>query len=233
MINIPLKPYLEISKAKKCLVLLSSGLDSTVNLYCAHKMSTVSLALTINYGQKASNNEIRYSKKLSEQLNIPHMVLEFPFFQNFTSSALINSKMEVPKGSEVDIHSQSQSEVTAKKVWVPNRNGVFINIAAAIAESQGIDQVIVGFNSEEAKTFPDNSEDFIESCNQSLSFSTKNNVKVNCFTSHLDKTEIVQLGKSLQVNFEDIWPCYESSLEKCGVCESCLRFKRAMEESLQ
>ena len=62
-------------------------------------------------------------------------------------------------------------------MWVPNRNGVFIAIAAAFAESLGADLVVTGFNAEEAATFPDNSAAFAAAATESLRFSTANGVR--------------------------------------------------------
>ena len=41
----------------------------------------------------------------------------------------------------------------------PNRNGGFLNVAASFAEKLGAGSVVVGFNREEAETFPDNTRD--------------------------------------------------------------------------
>ena len=63
----------------KALVLLSSGLDSTVNLYAAHQNHDVVLALTFDYGQRAAQKEKEQSKKICDELGVPHKVLELPF----------------------------------------------------------------------------------------------------------------------------------------------------------
>ena len=113
--------------------------------------------------------------------------------------------------------------MSAKAVWVPNRNGAFIEIGAAHAESIGANRLITGFNREEAETFPDNSKQYMKAINQALFFSTANHVRVISGTAHLDKKQIVRLGKKLQVPLEHIWPCYEGGPSWCRQCESCLR----------
>ena len=50
------------------LVLLSSGLDSTFNLYKALQKFTVKVALTFDYGQRASAREILAATKLAKRV---------------------------------------------------------------------------------------------------------------------------------------------------------------------
>jgi 7-cyano-7-deazaguanine synthase len=211
----------------KSVVLLSSGLDSTVNLYRAAKESKVVMAITFDYGQRAAAREINFASQLAARLEVPHRVIELPWFKDFTASSLVNREMDVPTTS-VAIDSFEASTNSAKAVWVPNRNGIFLNIGAAFAESVDAKWLIPGFNAEEATTFPDNSEDYLQAATKSLYYSTGNQVQVKCFTTALDKTEIVKLGRTLGVPFELVWTCYFGGEKPCGQCEPCQRFSRAM-----
>lgn len=214
-------------KELKSVVCLSAGLDSTVNLYAAHKTSEVIQAITFDYGQKAAAKEVSCSAAIAAKLNIPHKVIELPWLKDLGESSLTSNKQQIPIGDEVSLNNHKKSLATAKAVWVPNRNGIFLNIAAGIAESLKADFVIPGFNIEEASTFPDNSEGFMKSLDLAFSFSTANKVRVHSYTVALSKGEIVSAGKSLAVPFEMIWPCYFAKSKWCGECESCQRAKRA------
>lgn len=216
---------------KKSVVLLSGGLDSTVNLLAARQESEVVLALTFDYGQRAAIREIETARKITSHFQIPHQVLSLPFFKGFGHSSLTDHRKSVPQGSQVSIDNLQVSQETAKSVWVPNRNGIFLNIAAGFAESLKADQIIPGFNREEAATFPDNSKEFLEAATAALQFSTSNKVQVRCLTTDLNKSEIVKLGLSLQIDWSWIWPCYFSGAKWCGECESCLRSKRALQQN--
>ncbi len=210
----------------RSIVLLSAGLDSSVNLHEAARVSDVVLALTFDYGQRAAKRELYFAKKLCRKLKIKHHSIDLKWMLDFGGSALIDRDLKVPT-NEVRIDNLRISKQTAKSVWVPNRNGILLNIAAGYAESLNADWIIPGFNAEEAATFKDNSVGFIESLNESFKFSTANAVKVKCFTSHLNKTEIIKRGLELKINFENIWPCYFDALKPCQQCESCKRFIRA------
>jgi 7-cyano-7-deazaguanine synthase len=216
---------------KKSVVLLSGGLDSTVNLLAAREESQVTLALTFDYGQRAVQREIQAAKKITQHFQIPHQVLALPFFKDWGQSSLTDHRKSVPKGSEVSIDDMQTSQETAKSVWVPNRNGIFLNIAAGFAESMKADQIIPGFNREEAATFPDNSKEFLQASTAALAYSTSNHVQVRCLTTDLNKVEIVKLGLKLQIDWSWIWPCYFSGEKWCGECESCLRSKRALKQN--
>src|SRR5687768_4829889 len=146
------------SEKPAALVLLSSGLDSTFNLYKARQRFHIKLALTFDYGQRASAREILAANKISKRLNIPHKVVHLPWFKDFTtvSSLMAGPGENVPLGDEVKIESLERSLETARRVWIPNRNGIFLNIAAGYAEGLGCQYVVPGFNYEEAQTFPDN-----------------------------------------------------------------------------
>lgn len=209
-------------------VLLSSGLDSTVNLYAAAREGAVKIALTFDYGQRAAPQEIEHSRKLCEKLKVPHKIIALPWLREITATSLVNREADVPVGSDVNVDSHAQSSATAKRVWVPNRNGAFLNIAAAFAESMGAQYVVPGFNLEEAATFPDNTVDFMKAMDVSLQYSTASNVRTKCFTHSMNKIEIVKLGRELGVDFSLVWPCYFAGPTLCEKCESCQRYFRAM-----
>ncbi len=215
----------------KAIVLLSGGLDSAFNLWRAPRDYEVLLALTFDYGQRAAESEIASSRRLCERLGIEHQIVSLPWFRDFTSTSLVNQKARVPVGADVSIDERSASEESARAVWVPNRNGIFLNIAAAYAEGLEAGTVLTGFNAEEALTFPDNSVDYLEALNESFRYSTANQVRVESYCANLTKTQIVQAAMRIQLPLDLVWPCYFSGEQWCGQCESCQRFARAVREA--
>ncbi len=213
----------------KSVVLLSSGLDSTVNFYEALSHGEVKLALTFDYGQRAASKEVACSQKIAQEKKVLHKVVKLDFFRDFGKSSLVDIQKSLPLKEQVSIDDEQTSQKTARSVWVPNRNGIFLNVAAGFAEALGADTVVPGFNLEEAATFPDNSQGFLDQLTKSFSFSTSNQVKSFCFTTQLNKTEIVKRGLELKVDFKNIWPCYQALDIWCGQCESCQRARRAFE----
>lgn len=219
------------STPQKSIVLLSSGLDSTVNLIASMQNTHIEKVLTFDYGQKAAPKEIAHSKMICEKYSLPHEIIELSWLKNITNTSLVNPTRPIPKGESIDINSHEKSQETMKQVWVPNRNGVFLNIAAAYADAMEAEWVIPGFNIEEASTFPDNSTDYLLKLNSAFQFSTQNQVMVKCFTLEMTKAEIVRYGRKLKAPFELMWPCYEAQDTPCGLCESCLRWERAHQQA--
>jgi 7-cyano-7-deazaguanine synthase len=54
-------------------ILLSGGIDSTALAYLYRNQ--LSLAITVNYGQKSAEAEIRVSKIICKQLNLKHQIV--------------------------------------------------------------------------------------------------------------------------------------------------------------
>jgi len=210
-------------------VLLSSGLDSAFNLLKAQEQFNVALALTFDYGQRAARREVERGEKLAKHFNVAHKVIQLPWFKEFTRTTLVNHSMKMPAGTDVSIDNPQVSKETAKAVWVPNRNGIFLNIAAGFAEGLGANFVIPGFNLEEAQTFPDNSGAFMKALDACFTFSTQSRVITHCYSTGLNKSQIVKEAKRLDLPFKLLWPCYQDGDKWCGICESCQRFERALQ----
>lgn len=134
----------------------------------------------------------------------------------------------VPEPDPAALDDPVHATASARSVWVPNRNGLLVNLAAFFAEALGCTRIVCGFNREEAATFPDNSEAFVAATNAALRRSTLCGVQVLSFTQRLSKEEIVGLGETLGVPWDLIWSCYHGGEKPCGACESCRRLARAM-----
>ena len=221
-----------IDSDKKSVVLLSGGLDSTVAFKKSADISDVVLTLTFDYGQRAAAKEAAAAAKMSARYNVEHRLIELPWLKGITKTALVCTDKIIPELSTDELDGAGgKTEQSARSVWVPNRNGVFINIAASFCEALGAELIIAGFNMEEAATFPDNSPEFIEAINSSLGYSTLSKVMLLSPTSSLNKKEIVHLGMDIDAPLELLWSCYEGGEKMCGACESCMRLKRALKEA--
>lgn len=211
----------------RCVVLLSGGLDSMVSLATAAAKTDIIKAITFDYGQQASKREIEASSNIAKWYNVSHQVIKLPWLQDIDTSSL-QSGGTLPDVAEADLDNPGVTENSAKSVWVPNRNGLFINIAACFAESVEAGLVVTGFNREEAATFADNSVQFIEAANDCLAYSTRAKVKVWAPTQVMDKRAIAMEGKRLKIPWQYLWSCYGGADRMCGCCESCRRLLRAL-----
>lgn len=209
-------------------ILLSGGLDSLACMHWTSQESDVMMAITFNYGQRAGVKEVEAASQICRHYDVTHRVIELPWYQSMKNTALTDVSLPIPKVKEADLDNLSVAQKTAEAVWVPNRNGVFIHIAAALAEGMLANWVVVGFNQEEAATFPDNSAAFVKDINASFKYSTKEKVSLIAPMAGKTKKEIVRWMADKGVDFSHIWSCYYGDDGMCGTCESCMRCRRAL-----
>jgi 7-cyano-7-deazaguanine synthase len=214
----------------KSILILSGGLDSTVSSWIAKSETDPVLALTFDYGQRAAEREIESARKTSERLKTPHRVIALPWLKELTATGLVNAAVRLPSLKERDLDDLDKGRKSAEAVWVPNRNGLFLNVAACFAESMGASVLVTGFNAEEGMTFPDNSAAFVRSADEFFWFSTMKKIRVTSYTLAWTKREIARRAKVLELKPRDVWFCYEGGPLPCRVCESCLRAFRAFRE---
>jgi 7-cyano-7-deazaguanine synthase len=204
----------------KSIILLSGGLDSTVSAAVARRRTQPIFALTFDYGQRAAKMEIAASKKICRFLKIKHKLVRLPFFKEFRRLMLLGEAKGALKKFE-----------NVRDLWIPNRNGLFINIAACFAEYYGASIIVTGFNREEAQEFPDNSERFLRAVNRSLKYSTLSNVEVRSYVLQYTKKEIYGLGLKYKAPLELVYSCYLGGKNMCGKCASCRRLIQAKKQA--
>lgn len=209
------------------IVLLSGGLDSLVSLDVVKDELNVTMALTFDYGQKAVNKEILASDKICKYYGIQHRVITLDWLAMITRTSLVSNE-EVPVLEQEDLDETILTNESSKAVWVPNRNGLFVNIAASFADSFGFSHIIIGANKEEGATFKDNTQDFIDAINLSLKNSVNQEVEVVAPLIKYDKKQIVELALKNKAPLQLVRSCYHDNDVHCGECESCNRLKRAL-----
>ena len=158
-----------------------------------------------------------------------HHIINLDWLSKISTSSL-NTSEEIPDVDFKDLDDAEKSAESASSVWVPARNTVFTSIAAAYAESIGAEIIIVGWDKEEANTFPDNSKEFLESFNELFKVGSPIDLEIRAPAIDLDKDEIVKLGSDVNAPMELSYSCYKGTDTHCGVCESCMRRKRGFKK---
>jgi 7-cyano-7-deazaguanine synthase len=221
----------------KGVVLLSGGLDSTTAMWSLKKNYSQLYTLTFAYGSKDEEITLMITKHLSEIVGAAHRIIELPWLKEFSknSGSTLVSKTQVPSLDEGDLDDIKKASETARSVWIPARNLIFLSIASSFAESIGGGaDIIAGFDAEEAATFPDNSSEFVNRMNNVIKLAVlEKDIKVVAPLIHLNKTEIADLSLKLGVPVEYTSSCYhphgidgEKRPVHCGICESCIRRMR-------
>ena len=211
----------------KAISVFSGGLDCCVATSVYDKDYEIH-AITFDYGQKAVEEEIKASQKICSEKGWNHEVIKLNFLSKISNSSLTNDDKVIEVTAE-DLDDFKKSSVSAQNVWVPARNTIFTSIALGYAESIGAEIIIVGWNSEEGLTFPDNSKKYLEKFNELINVGSPNSVEIKAPCIDLTKEEIVRLGIEVEAPMDMSYSCYVGGKTPCGVCESCMRRKRAFE----
>jgi 7-cyano-7-deazaguanine synthase len=210
-------------QGKRAVALISGGLDSVVSLAQAADLMDVRLVIFFDYGQRALDRERNAVLGVVNFYDHPLREVRLDWL-----APLAPAGMRWQEPSAGQAHEPALDTLAA--VWIPNRNGVFLNIGAAFAEAHGCDYVVTGFNREEAVEFPDNGAEYVSRVNGGLELSTRSRVRVLSFTQELDKPRILELGVRLGAPLSVIWSCYHGGQRMCGCCASCKRLKSALSE---
>lgn len=204
-----------ISKNKKALCIMSGGMDSTLSAYMMKREGYDIVAVHFNYTQITQDKELSCFNYICDDLDVfAKYILDLDFFAQIGASALTDKSIEVPtEGLEEGV------PVT----YVPFRNGIFLSLAAAIAEKEGAEAISIGVVEEDSSGYPDCRESYIQSMQQSINLGTKDetDIKIHMPLVHLKKSEIVKKALELDVPLELTWSCYKNEDKACGVCDSC------------
>ena len=205
---------------KKAVILLSGGLDSLVALGFPQSEYRIELALTFDYGQKSVQNEIDASQKICKYYNVEHKVIKLEWLKEITKTALVSAE-------EIPVANLGTKE-SAAAVWIPNRNGLFLNIAASFADSFGFDYILYGANKDEGTTFIDNTEEFRSEISKVFKTSTLKKPCVLAPLINYTKNDIVRIAIENAMPLELVRSCYGGGEKHCGMCESCRHLKQAL-----
>ena len=200
------------------IIVYSGGMDSTVLL---HEYREIKLAVTFNYGSKHNDMEFLYAQKNCQHLGIEHIRVDLREAMFHFKSDLLKTGGEIPEG-----HYEEES---MKKTVVPFRNGIMLSIAAGLAESRNIKQVLVANHFGDHAIYPDCRKDFIVAMMQAIVKGTWANIKLTSPYVDMTKREIALRGKALGVNFANTYSCYKGQEIHCGKCGTCTERKEALQ----
>lgn len=205
---------------KKAVCIISGGMDSALAAKMAQVEGFEVIAVHFNYGQRTQNKELECFRKIALAVGASQKYeIDLPFFRQIGASALTDTSIEVPTGG---------IEEGVPVTYVPFRNGIFLSIAAAIAEKHASQALFIGVVEEDSSGYPDCTEAYITQMQKAINLGTKKETKLEIHMPlvTLKKSQIVQKSLELGVPLEDTWSCYQSEGAACGVCDSCrLRLK--------
>ena len=197
----------------KVAVLLSGGLDSTTALYWAHQHHEVLCALSFDYGSNHAARELACARWQAEHLGVPYHQIDLCSISAHLQSALLSGAEAIP--------SADYAEDNLKQTVVPFRNGIFLAIAAGIAESNGAEAIVIAAHSGDHALYPDCREDFMVAMAEAIAQGTFARLQImRPFISN-SKEEITAIGAGLGVDFGHTYSCYCGRERHCGLCATC------------
>jgi 7-cyano-7-deazaguanine synthase len=192
-------------------------------LAIARQQGFVSYALSFRYGQR-HQVELEAATRVAEALGVARHVITDIDLRQFGGSAL-TSDIAVPHRDRVE-----DLDKGIPVTYVPARNTIFLSFALAWAETLGADDIFIGVNAMDYSGYPDCRPEYVEAFTRMANLATKAGVEgrqhltVHTPLIRLAKAEIIQLGRSLGVDYRLTHSCYDPdrSGRPCGSCDSCL-----------
>jgi len=211
--------------ARRAVVLLSGGLDSTTLLALATRQGYAIHALSFDYGQRHSA-ELSAARKSANRYGVEQHLIAKIDLRVFGGSAL-TSDIPVPKDRAID-----DGDTGIPVTYVPFRNAHFLAAAVSWAEVLGAQTIFIGAVEPDSSGYPDCRPAYYEAFQQLVRTGTRDgSIEIATPLIHLRKKEIVALGLELGAPFHLTWSCYSSAEAACGECESCALRLRAFAEA--
>jgi 7-cyano-7-deazaguanine synthase len=218
--------------ARRAVVLLSGGLDSTTAFAVARADGFDCYALSFDYGQR-HDRELESARRVAAALGAKeHLVLRLDL--RAIGGSALTADIPVPKG-----RSHEAMGTGIPVTYVPARNTIFLSHALAWAEVLESQDIFIGVSSLDYSGYPDCRPEYIEAFQRMANLATKAGVEgrsrltIHAPLIRLTKAQIVQRGAELGVDFGLTWSCYEPQPDSraCGVCDSCLLRQKGFAEA--
>ena len=224
-------------EARRAVVLVSGGLDSTTVLAMARAQGYRCYTLSFDYGQR-HRAELRAAECVSAAHDdVEHKVVRLNL-DTIGGSALTDSSIAVPEREIADATAigapAAGSPAAGAPVadipitYVPARNTVFLSIALGWAEVLGADDIFIGVNAVDYSGYPDCRPDYIAAFQTMANLATRAGVEGRRLTIHtplmnLGKGDIIRAGVQLGVDYSQTVSCYQASADglACGRCDAC------------
>ena len=104
----------------------------------------------------------------------------------------------------------------------------YVNAITPVSYTHLAKIIIVGWDYEEAVTFPDNSKEYLKSFNETIKYGSFDDIEIKAPLIDMTKEDIVKKGHEVNAPMNISYSCYVGCDTHCGVCESCKRRKRAV-----
>lgn len=193
------------------MIIYSGGLDSTTLLY--EERERIALAVTFDYGSNHASREMSCARWHCQHLGIEHLVIDIAFVGRYLASSLTAGAEAVPEGDYDDDNMRS--------TVVPFRNGIMLSVACGIAESRGLQRVLIANHGGDHAVYPDCRHDFVRAMDDAMRAGTYEGVRLVAPYTGIAKSDIVKRGAALGIDYGKTYSCYRGGERHCGRCGTC------------
>lgn len=206
---------------KDSVIIVSGGMDSITLLH--DYKDRIALGISFDYGSNHNAKEIPFAELHCKRLGVKHITIPLEFMHKYFKSSLLEGADAIPEG-----HYEDEN---MKSTVVPFRNGIMLAIAAGIAESNGLDHVMIANHGGDHAIYPDCRPEFISAMSSATSAGSYNGVTVIAPYTSITKGDIARRGKELGIDYTETWSCYKGGDKHCGKCGTCVERKEALRDA--
>lgn len=186
----------------RIVVLASGGVDSSVMTLLLKKENHELFPLFIDYGQLSKDKEWTACQNVCRFLGLwPHR-MDISGFGESIPSGITNSKFDIEKDA-----------------FLPTRNLLFLTLGAAYGYTKSANVIAIGLLSN--PIFPDQTADFVQAAQRSISISLGVNIRILAPLICLDKLDILRLACKHGLPLDLSYSCHSGNEAPCGQCISC------------
>ncbi|MBQ9668734.1 MAG: 7-cyano-7-deazaguanine synthase QueC [Prevotella sp.] len=206
---------------KDSVLILSGGMDSVTMLY--EYRDRIALCVSFDYGSNHNARELPFARLHCQRLGIEHLTIPLSFMGQYFESSLLQGSEAIPEGS--------YATDNMKSTVVPFRNGIMLSVAVGLAESRGLNHVMMANHGGDHAVYPDCRPEFVESFNNAAKAGTYAGVTLLAPYTHLTKADIARHGRQLGIDYAETWSCYKGGKHHCGRCATCVERRQALLEA--
>lgn len=209
-------------------VLLSGGQDSTICLaWALRELGRPLVSVTIDYGQR-HRKELHAARAVADIIGVDERRIIRLDLGGSIPSGLTEPRAEIEASGGIN---------NLPTTYVPGRNFVFLGLAAGIAQTRGLENIVIGCSEVDSSGYPDCRWPSLSAVTHALRLCLDfPRLQVAAPLLWLSKAEsltlaidLVDLGCMDALKYS--WTCYHGGDRPCGTCPSCVIRAKGFEEA--
>jgi len=186
--------------------LMSGGLDSSLMSILTKETGRSQIPLFINYGQLNAEQEYTSAFAHCDSHELPEpVVIDISGYGKTITSGLTDRNKDI-----VD------------EAFLPGRNMMLLLIASSFSVQNNCNTVSIGLLDERTVLFPDQTDDFLISAENTISKALGIKVEIVTPLRDFTKQDVIEIAKMKGI--VGTYSCHAGGKDPCGNCISCREF---------